>query len=364
MRFNIVRYYKKEIPGAPIVLRNRRHAPFKASKAGVDILATNNPSLLEDLDQLIKRRAGGLLEIGEAEYLELRDAAAPPKRRIRRSQEPVGLPSIDQLYVQWKIARGRRVFKPVPTEITTVGRFIHVLERHRQPNPEDEERILKAFWSWSWHYERGMLPCHVWEYPRSAKALGDPRELPYLKDVLAEGLALSTAPDDILVLTNDDTVLHQKVLWAMTAMLSRGVDALSSFRMNFEPHQMPATDTPVAKVRQWGEACLGRDLFAFRAEWLRLNWGAIPDFVLGEAEWDLVLAAMVRMSADVQTTKLNLAIHEPRCELERGYVIHCNHERNWKNGRFAKSEAKIWNNRLAAEFLCDNGYAEVMGRLV
>lgn len=364
----MVRYFKKEIPENHLYLPNGRRCPFRVSKSGVGILATNDQGLVGELDKVLARHAGGLIEIPELEYLLLRDGRSQPqpdnRQHQRNGEDERELVGIDQLYIKWKIAKGRTVFRPVKTGIRTVGKFIHVLERHRQPDADSERRVTNAFWSWAYHYERGMLPCHVWEYPRSARTIGDPRDLPYLKDVLQEGLKMAAQPDDILLLTNDDTVLHRRIVSALTTMLKRGVDAVSSFRINFEREDMPATDTPVAKIRQWGEACLGRDLFAFRAEWLKLNWNAIPDFLLGELEWDLVLATMVRCAAEVMTTKMNLSIQQPKCELDRGYVIHENHARNWTNERFAKAPAKIHNNRHMAEFFADNGFEGLIGKLI
>lgn len=368
----MIRYFKKELPSNPLYLPSGRRAPFKLSKAGVGLLVTNDSKLLAQLDIMVSRRVGGLIEIDEKEYLDLRRGYKPPhpKRngvpaaaKAKAAQHQNGAPAKE---ADWKSSvhpTGRMVFRPVGTGLQTIGKFIHVLERHHQANPNDETRIENAFKSWAYHYERGVIPCHVWEPPRSAaRTIGDPRDLPYLKDILAEGLKLATAPDDVLFFTNDDTVLHHDIIPAISVML-KNVDALSSFRMNFEHENMPALDTPTEKVRQWGEACLGRDLFAFRAQWLRLNWDAIPDFILGDMEWDLVLALMVRMAAGVATKPDNFVIQQPRCELDRGYVIHENHTRHWMSDRFAKSPAKLHNYALAAEWKADNGFEAMIGKL-
>lgn len=349
----MTRYFKKEIPSNPLYLPNGKRLVFRSG-----VLATNDAHLLEELDKVLARQIGGVVEIVECDYLNLRD-----QRPQRNRPTPVSRVGIDQLYIKWKIARGRMIFRPKSTGLKTVSRFIHVLERHRQPDEDSERRILNAFWSWVDMYKTGVIPCHVWEYPRSSRTIGDPRELPYLKDVLAEGLKPATAADDVIMLTNDDTVLHRDIIKALTSTL-RSVDACTSFRMNFDQANMPATDTPVAKIKQWGETCSGRDLFAFRAGWLRLNWDAIPDFILGEQEFDLVLAAMVRMASGLKAAGENFAVQEPSCELDRGYVMHEIHTRNWMNEKYAKSPAKIHNNRLYAEFCADNGFESLIGKLV
>ena len=354
----MTRYFKKEIPSNPLYLPNGKRVAFRTVK-NVGILATNDAHLLIELDKVLIRRIGGLFEIDECDYLNLREQRPESKKGPKAAPE-VG---IDQLYIKWKIGRGRMIFRPKTTGLKTVGRFIHVLERHRQPDADSERRILNAFWSWVDLYKTGVVPCHVWDYPRSSRTIGDPRELPYLKDVLAEGLKLATAADDVVMLTNDDTVLHRAIIPSISIML-RLVDCCTSFRMNFEQDNMPATDLPVAKIKQWGETCFGRDLFAFRAGWLKLNWDAIPDFLLGEQEWDLTMATMIRAAAGVMTTKSNFALQQPKCELDRGYVMHEIHTRNWMNEKYSKSPAKIHNNRLYAEFCADNGFESLIGEIV
>lgn len=341
------------MPSVGLYLSNGKRAPFRPSKYEVGILVTSDGDLLRELDIARARSVGGVLEITEGEYLALRDGEKP-------KLNPEG-PNYKRLK---KVANGRMKVRLVDSGIRTVGRFVHVVERHLQRDLDSERRVNNAVESWAYHYSQGMKSCHVWDYPRAAdETIGDPRHLPYLKDLLAEGLKIADQPDDIVLLTNDDTVLHHHIVPAMTRML-QNVDALSSFRMNFKQKDMPALDTPTAKIRQWGETCHGRDLFAFRAEWLRLNWTAIPDCIAGEIEWDLLFAALVRIAANVETTKDNFAIQQPSCELDRGYVVHEAHERNWALDQFSIAPAKVHNNRLYVEFMSDNGLEDLIGKIL
>lgn len=349
----MVRYFKKEMPSVALHLSTGKRAPFRPSKYEFGILVTSDGDLLRELDIARARGIGGLLEISEGEYLALRDGERP-------KLNPDG-PNYKRLK---KVANGRTKVRLVDSGIRTVGQFIHAVERHPAIDLDAERRTCNAMDSWAYHYSRGVKSCHVWHYSRAAdETIGDPRHLPYLKDILAEGLKLATNSDDIIVLTNDDTVLHHHIVTAMTRML-QNVDALSSFRMNFKQKDMPALDTPTAKIRQWGESCHGRDLFAFRAEWLRLNWTAIPDMILGTQEWDLTLAALVRIAAGIQTTRDNFSVQEPKCELDRGMIIHETHERIWMSEGYSKSPATLHNNKLYVEFLSDNGLEELIGKIL
>lgn len=351
----MLRYFKKEMPSVALHLSTGKRAPFRPSKYEFGILVTGDCDLLRELDIARARSVGGLTEISENEYLALRDGERP-------KLNPAG-PNFKRLK---KVAVGRMKIRLVDSGIRTVGQFVHVVERHQQRDLDSERRVENAVASWIYHYSKGMLSCHVWEYEYAriaSESIGDPRRLPYLKDLLAEGLKIAQQPDDIVVLTNDDTVLHQKIVPAMTRML-QNVDAISSFRMNFKKKDMPALDTPTAKIRQWGEACHGRDLFAFRADWLRRNWTAIPDMIVGEIEFDLVLAALIRIAAGVETTKENFSIQQPSCELDRGFVVHESHERNWMKEEFSTAPARLHNNRCYVEFCADNGFEELIGKIL
>lgn len=360
----MTRFFKKELPSTGLYLPNGKRVPFKTVPSGVGVIAVNSDWLLREFDRFISRSVGGLAEIGETEFSRLLEGKPKPKGPSSVRPAPAQQSGVDLGDARRKFARGQRVFTPIDSGLRTVGRFIHVLERHVQRTPDDERRVLNAFWSWVYHYQQGTtIPCHVWEYPRSARAIGDKRDLPYLKDILSAGLSMAAAKDDIILLTNDDTVLHRKVTRALKRMLEN-VDACSSFRMNFEQDKMPDTNTAVGKIRQWGESCLGRDLFAFRAEWLTLNWDAIPDMLAGEIEWDLVFAALVRIAAGVETKKANFSSQNPKCELDRGYVLHQNHERFWMSKEMETAPAKIHNNRLATEFFFDNNLEDLIGKIL
>ena len=69
----MVRFFKKELPQNPLFLPNGKRAPFRTVKAGVGILATNDEHLLAELDKVLIRRIGGMIEIKESDYLQLCD---------------------------------------------------------------------------------------------------------------------------------------------------------------------------------------------------------------------------------------------------------------------------------------------------
>lgn len=244
---------------------------------------------------------------------------------------------------------------PIKVELladSSSPRIIHCCERHPQKTAKDEERILTAYRSWERLYKAGkMEPCHVWDmfFPRHAGQIGDPRALPYLKDILIEGMTKARSLDDIILLTNDDTVLHPRTCDAVLSLLPT-VPACGSFRINFDKIADSHFEAKPEALAARGKHDLGRDLFAFRKSWLRKRWLEIPDFLLGELEWDLVLATMVRRDAGVTTTQKNRNVLEPKCEIEKGLVLHETHQRAWVSDSHRESPAKIHNRTKAVNW--------------
>lgn len=282
---------------------------------------------------------------------------------------PKEKPSLMQVLTAWRCKSGKYsassndIGAPSYTFTISTGRptLWHVTERHKTDNSDSERRMVQAEDSWVELYKRlEMKPCHVWRYPRSSKAIGDSRDLPFLKDILCAGLTMCRN-DDVVVWTNDDTILHPEVCDSVLSILSK-TDACSSFRVNFDKGKLPQLDLAPEKIRALGKFDLGRDLFAFKASWLIRNWNYIPDFFLGELEFDLVLAVLIRKMAGQATTKADIHEPNPACELERGYLLHEMHTRGWVTKEHEKSPAKLWNQNLCRSFYSDNGFHALISK--
>lgn len=241
------------------------------------------------------------------------------------------------------------------------NRIIHCVERHKQTNSEAKRRVDAAVQSWLELYRLGeVIPAHVWEpYDRSAQSIGDPKNLPYLKDILSFGLKRSKNDDDIIMLTNDDTILHPKTSVAIFEYLDK-FDATCSGRVNFEHGSKPNLNGAAIKDGVGWPNDIGRDLFAFRKSWLETNWNKIPDFILGEPEWDLVLSALIRlMISNEKTTKKNRLLKYDY-ELPAGYVWHEQHSRDWQLLERSETPAKLNNMVLSGQFYAQVGMHDLV----
>jgi hypothetical protein len=143
-------------------------------------------------------------------------------------------------------------------------------------------------------------------YGRTAKDIGDRRELPYLKDLLQLALDRS-APHDIIAWTGDDVAV------------SEGTEAW--LRLNVGRFGAVSARRDIAHV--------GRDLFAFRADWLRQHWQEIPDVIIGAPDFDMGLAALIRAKRGLRSSLANLSIDFPGCEPKGAGISHEPHRSEW-----------------------------------
>lgn len=222
-------------------------------------------------------------------------------------------------------------------------RIVHVCERHM---PEgDRAKRAQATWPASWSTVRYS------KYVRSALQIGDKRDLPYLKDTLRFGLA-ACERNEILVLTNDDTTIHVSMEPELRRLMRRAV-AVSSRRIDFDGDAVQWSRKPLEEVQVFDGRHIGRDLFAFDAQWLRRHMDMIPDMILGAPDWDLCLAAITRMLAGSEWSLGDSPNSDPRCELEAGYVLHERHHAVWMDSD-GKDPSYQHNRQLLRKWTVDN----------
>lgn len=226
--------------------------------------------------------------------------------------------------------------------------IVHVVERHLPDS--DHAKIARA--SWQELYATGRVrPVHCWHWPRSARDFGDSRDLPFLRDLLRMALNESNG-NDIVCLTNGDTILHPETPRILTRQLER-YPVACSFRLNVESPPKPGQPQQWSKL---GRSDFGRDLFAFRVMWLEAYLDSLPDFLLGELEWDLMLASLCRLENGVRLgPKRDLGVWMPKSEIPFGYVLHICHDRVWTWKQFDDAPGKIHNKKAANAWYLANG---------
>ena len=222
------------------------------------------------------------------------------------------------------LERPERVIPNMPLNPPPIRRIFHCCERHEGP---PDARKDAAWRSWDTLYEQGVTPCHYWKHQRDARAIGDKRSLPYLKDVL--GMAMQRADaEDVICFTNDDVVLHPKLIPHLRAHVAI-FEACSAQRCDFANGDMPSLNESPDVFAEKGARHMGRDLFAFTKSWLEQHWSDIGDFILGASDWDLALAELIRLDHGIVSTRPSIEEIIHPAELRRGYVAHTLHESAW-----------------------------------
>lgn len=179
------------------------------------------------------------------------------------------------------------------------GTAVHAVHLHGKT-----ERHARAQATWG----SGLFPrrTSVETLPRTAQNIGDPRPLPYLKDILAHSMT-GCHDSDLILWTNDDV-----------ALLPGLTDWLRSHVALYGAASMRRSD-----------AHIGRDLFAFTAKWLRDNWEELPDYIIGTCDWDLGLAAMIRAKRGIVTCLGNVGIDFYPCDATERLYTHEEHPSEW-----------------------------------
>jgi hypothetical protein len=233
-----------------------------------------------------------------------------------------------------------------PLQQPPTRRLFHCVERHNESNPAESARKKVAWDSWDVLYNKGVIPCHTWEpYDRDARGLGDRRPLPFLKDILKNGMD-QAGYDDIIFWSNDDNILHPELSDLLTFHCAV-YEVCTSRRMEFRKNPFPKQPNLVPEeYARLGEHHIGRDIFAATKRWLVTHWDHFPDVVLGEPLFDLHLAAMVRLYFNYKSDKKSLFNDNIfPCELPLGYCSHIFHTPKWTqeqrmtHGRRRNSEA-------------------------
>lgn len=226
----------------------------------------------------------------------------------------------------------------------------HLVERHQEPVNSDLARKKRARVSWTTLYaKKELIPCHFAQYPRNALEIGDVRPLPFLKDALT--FAMEQAEDhDIIMLTNDDIFLHPTLPDLLHLHVSIH-EACCAQRCEFIDRAVLPETATVEQFEKHSVKHIGRDMFAFTKAWLKRKWDQIPDFILGASEYDLCLAAMIRLDKGIVSTRRNLEEVIPPAEIPRGYIAHQHHKPYWAQpGYIDRAPSQLWNRKLMRDW--------------
>jgi hypothetical protein len=241
-------------------------------------------------------------------------------------------------------------------------KIIHCVSRREIADEFTLARCRRAWESWQYLYTLGGVEkAHCWKMPRDARAIGDKRDLPYLKDALRFGMNRADSEEDVVFFSNDDVIFHPYTLPEIKRHIVL-YEAGSMRRVDIDTTKQPTRDavfelpplySPPYKFMAVGWPHLGRDAFVFTVAWLNRHWDRIPDFLLGSPCWDMCMAALIRTLKGYRLDKLaDMYDNWLGCELPDGLCIHESHEAAWtQKDNIDTSPANNYNRELLNNWL-------------
>lgn len=190
-------------------------------------------------------------------------------------------------------------------------------------------RSWNAMYSWSW----SSLPYGAAPDRRDARAIGDRRDLPYMRDMIEHAICNSTSAEDIVVVSNSDVCMVPDMEQRIRSVVERH-GAFFTHRWDFVGSVAHVTK-PIT-----GKWYPGSDVFGFTVAWWREHGHHYPDMIVGAEYVDCVLRQLIKTYAHVEA--------EIHCA-----VYHEKHDSAWTKDR--RSPSNQHNSRLAQAWFAARG---------
>lgn len=126
-----MRYFQKFYPRQPLILSNGKGFKFPITESGLGLLATENPVLLAEFTKAIELKVGGVEEITEAQFNDLKKKAKPqefkegfsPTRLVQAKREAEDQARAAARAAERKIEPVSRGFKRPENRMSSGGAF-------------------------------------------------------------------------------------------------------------------------------------------------------------------------------------------------------------------------------------------------
>lgn len=174
-------------------------------------------------------------------------------------------------------------------------------------NDNERRRFDYARNTWQFHFGQGDVlefPTHVRQWWRSSKDMGDPRPVPYLRDVLDYGLKYARQEDVLLYANRDICLTTGAPERIIKAVQENGVAV--AWRRNFIPKHGRLYKHSTNAKRDGGV-----DLVFVSPGWWMEHRDKIPDMFLGRECWDWVFRIIAEEQHGKSIYVDDVAYHEP-----------------------------------------------------
>lgn len=205
--------------------------------------------------------------------------------------------------------------------------------RNDERDEDTKRRVCFAEKTWEHEYRTGLW--HIaetkqTEVQRSALTVGDEKTVPFLRDVIANGMRYAGMSFDIIAVTNADV----SFLPGITGLIldaCRRYGAAFTHRWDFERLDKPLLNEAEIKCGKWYP---GSDAFFFTVEWWHEHGPELPDMIMGREKNDEVFRQMIKRFGGVEI---------PAC------IYHEKHASYWERPENFEKNAGNNHNRILAQ---------------
>lgn len=215
--------------------------------------------------------------------------------------------------------------------------LIHVWNDYSRTG-DASRRHATAKLTWAAEYDRAPwrpLPVHDSKFNRNTKTVcGDAKAVPFVNDLLDRAAEFGS-PNDLIILTNDDTVFVENISEKITRLSADGPFWGSRMEHTRIAHQ-PNEKTIMLNAYKH----CGADIFVFTKRWWIANRLEMPLMGLSFEAWDLVLRCL---------------ISERGGRSIDGLVAHEIHQPYWHSSKNRECAGNLFNRDAARKFFSTRG---------
>jgi len=171
-------------------------------------------------------------------------------------------------------------------------------------------------------------------YSRDARSIGDPKELPFIRDMIEGAMKLVESEDDIVVLINADICVIRDITLKLKDACSNGG---ASWAHRYDCKRIDQLFENQSDLDNKSWYC-GSDMFAMTRQWWNNHNHKFPDAVLGREAWDMMLRRTIRENGGIECFKC---------------IYHEWHVSPWEVNR--ELAGNVHNRNLASQWLAANG---------
>jgi hypothetical protein len=192
----------------------------------------------------------------------------------------------------------------------------HIPYYYISNSEEEKYRNNLALETWLLEYKKGLIPKYSFinQYSVTSKDIGDERILPYVNDIIENGVKYLN-DDDVVIFTNLDICFKENFLKEIEACMKL-----------YDCGYAPRIEAPnIVNINEnilfsCPDAKYGSDVFFFKVRWWNKMKSVYPKYFIGCSSWDMILIAFINICGGRALYKIN---------------YHRNHKSQWKDENVA-----------------------------